>query len=514
MTNPAALVVEDEVDLRELIELSLAGMDLEVVGVGTLADANAQLDQRSFALCLTDLRLPDGMSLSLVEKIGREHPHTPVAVLTAYGNVETAVQALKAGAFDFVAKPVDIQQLRRLVETALRLAAGKQTEVEPAARLIGTSAAMKQARAMIAKLARSQAPVYISGESGSGKELAARLIHELSPRAQGPFVPVNCGAIPAELLESEFFGHKKGSFTGASADKQGLFQAASGGTLLLDEVAELPMAMQVKLLRAIQEKAIRPIGAHAEQPVDVRLISATHKNLHLLVERGAFRQDLYYRINVIELPMPPLRERSEDIPQLTKHILARLDPEGRIQLSDAAMSALGDYGFPGNIRELENVLERAMALCDGNVIEPDDMHLLGGTPGAGGPSATPPPGYGAGAAAPGYGAPPGYGVPGGAYPAAVPPLPGYDPNLGPGYGSGAGPFAPGSAQPAQAQPARPGNGGATPTDAPLEDYIEQLERERILKALEAHRYNKTKTAEALGITFRALRYRLKKLGIE
>lgn len=516
MTQPAALVVEDEVDLRELIELSLAGMDLEVVGVGTLAEANEQLDKRSFALCLTDLRLPDGMSLSLVERIGREHPHTPVAVLTAYGNVETAVQALKAGAFDFVAKPVDIQQLRRLVETALRLAAGKPPEVEAAARLIGTSPAMKQARAMIAKLARSQAPVYISGESGSGKELAARLIHELSPRAQGAFVPVNCGAIPAELLESEFFGHKKGSFTGAGADKQGLFQAANGGTLLLDEVAELPMPMQVKLLRAIQEKAIRPIGAQAEQPVDVRIISATHKSLHLLVERGAFRQDLYYRINVIELPMPPLRERREDIAQLAKHILARLDPEGRVQLSGESMAALQEYAFPGNIRELENILERAMALCDGAVIAPEDMHLQGGTPGAGGPAAMPP-GYGAGspgaAGVPpsGYGMP-GYGPPGSGY--GAPPAAGYDPNLGPGYGSGAGPFAPGSAAPGAAAAAQSGNGAQKATDAPLEDYIEQLERERILKALEAHRYNKTKTAEALGITFRALRYRLKKLGIE
>ena len=362
MTTPAALVVEDEADLRELIELSLSGMDLDVVGVGSLAEAHEQLAERPFALCLTDLRLPDGTSLSLVEKIGREHPHTPVAVLTAYGNVETAVQALKAGAFDFVSKPVDIRQLRGLVETALRLAAGKPP-ADAAAKLIGDSPAMKQARATIAKLARSQAPVYISGESGSGKELAARLIHELSPRASGAFVPVNCGAIPAELLESEFFGHKKGSFTGASADKIGLFQAANGGTLLLDEVAELPTPMQVKLLRAIQEKAIRPIGSNAEQPVDVRLISATHKNLHALVERGAFRQDLYYRINVIELPMPPLRERREDIPKLAEHILAKLDPGGRAHLSDGAIEALLGYGFPGNIRELENMIERGVILA-------------------------------------------------------------------------------------------------------------------------------------------------------
>ena len=350
MTTPAALVVEDEADLRELIELSLAGMELDVVGVGSLAEAQIQLDLRPFALCLTDLRLPDGMSLPLVERINRDHPQTPVAVLTAYGNVETAVQALKAGAFDFVSKPVDIQQLRSLVQTALRLAAGRASSPDASAKMIGDSPAVRQARATIAKLARSQAPVYISGESGSGKELAARLVHELSPRAAGPFVPVNCGAIPAELLESEFFGHKKGSFTGASADKIGLFQAAHGGTLLLDEVAELPMAMQVKLLRAIQEKAIRPIGANTEQSVDVRLISATHKNLHHLVERGAFRQDLYYRINVIELAMPPLRERREDIPKLAAHILTKLDPDGRTRLSAEASAALADYGFPGNSR--------------------------------------------------------------------------------------------------------------------------------------------------------------------
>jgi two-component system response regulator PilR (NtrC family) len=616
MSRSSALVVEDESDLRELIELSLAGMDLDVVGVGTLAEAHEQLAAQSFALCLTDLRLPDGMSLPLVEKIGREHPHTPVAVLTAYGNVETAVQALKAGAFDFVAKPVDIAQLRRLVETALRLAAGKPP-TDAAARLIGDSPAVKQARATIAKLARSQAPVYISGESGSGKELAARLIHELSPRGHGPFVPVNCGAIPAELLESEFFGHKKGSFTGAGADKIGLFQAAHGGTLLLDEVAELPMPMQVKLLRAIQEKAIRPIGANAEQAVDVRIISATHKSLHALVERGAFRQDLYYRINVIELPMPPLRERREDIPMLAEHILAKLDPAGRARLADDAVAALSAYAFPGNIRELENILERALALCDGDVIAADDLHLPGGTPGAGGVGA---PGFGAGPGAGGVGhgagaggigfgagagglgvsgvpggpgaggagAPGGYGGPGighggpgighgfgGAGYGAGAGAPGaggrgHDPALGPGWGSGSGAYAPGVGGGAGGGGAYapgtgvagadggfdgsghaghgPGSGGAGHGagggglgaaaagngfghgghagypgggpdgigghNAPLEDYIEQLERDRILKALEANRYNKTKTAEALGITFRALRYRLKKLGIE
>ncbi|MCK9490386.1 MAG: sigma-54 dependent transcriptional regulator [Xanthomonadales bacterium] len=458
MTTPAALVVEDEADLRELIELSLSGMDLDVVGVGTLAEAHEQLAKRSFALCLTDLRLPDGMSLPLVEKIGRDFPHTPVAVLTAYGNVETAVQALKAGAFDFVAKPVDISQLRSLVQTALRLTANLPAE-DASTRLIGESPAILQARATIKKLARSQAPVYVSGESGSGKELAARLIHELSPRASGPFVPVNCGAIPAELLESEFFGHKKGSFTGATVDKPGLFQAADGGTMLLDEVADLPLSMQVKLLRAIQEKAIRPIGAHAEQAVDVRIISATHKNLHELVDKGEFRQDLYYRINVIELPMPPLSERREDIAPLTRHILAKLDPAGRTSLSDDAYAALAEYDFPGNIRELENILERALALAEGDVVHAEDLRLPAPRPATPAPSAL----------------------------AAMNPA--------------------GSAPPAASEPTAAGGDS-------LEDYIEQLERERILKALESHRYNKTKTAEALGITFRALRYRLKKLGIE
>ena len=488
MTTPAALVVEDEVDLRELIELSLSGMDLEVVGVGTLAEAQEQLGKRSFALCLTDLRLPDGISLPLVERIGRELPHTPVAVLTAYGNVEMAVSALKAGAFDFVSKPVDIAQLRRLVETALRMHANGPRPPEAMNRMIGSSPAMQQARATIAKLARSQAPVYISGESGTGKELAARLIHDMSPRAHGPFVPVNCGAIPAELLESEFFGHKRGSFTGANTDKIGLFQAAHGGTLMLDEVADLPLPMQVKLLRAIQEKAIRPIGAQTEQPVDVRLISATHKNLHELVERGAFRQDLYYRIAVIELQMPPLRERREDIPKLAAHILSKLDRDGRVRLSEDAGKALLEYPFPGNIRELENILERAVALCDGNVIAVDDLQLLKVRPPA--------------PARDDYATRPAM-APGGGY--------GHDPALGPGWGSGSGPYAPGVPVPPVAAPPPPPEPAR---DAPLEDYIEQLERDRILKALEANRYNKTKTAQALGITFRALRYRLKKLGIE
>jgi len=389
-----------------------------------------------------------------------------VAMITAYGNVDAAVNALKAGAFDFVSKPVDIQMLRQLVRTALRLAEEKRSGKAAAKaggageRLIGDSSAMQMVRSTIAKLARNQAPVYIAGESGVGKELVARLIHEQGPRAPGPFVPVNCGAIPSELMESEFFGHKKGSFTGAGADKEGLFQAAHGGTLFLDEVAELPLHMQVKLLRAIQEKAVRPIGAREEVPVDVRILSATHKNLAALVEQGQFRQDLFYRINVIELRVPPLRERRGDVPLLANFILqglARKDGGNPRQLLPEARQALESYDFPGNVRELENILERATAMCDGEHIDADDLMLPQRMPRT--ETATP-------------------AVPGNAPPAAAP-------------------------NPANAT----GDGG-------LDDYISNLERGAIMKALEESRYNKTAAAKKLGITFRALRYKLKKLGID
>ncbi len=470
MTAQTVLVIDDERDIRELLTITLGRMDLKVDAVGTMAEARRALGERSYDLCFTDMRLPDGNGQELVELISREHPDMPVAMITAYGNVDAAVNALKAGAFDFVSKPVDIQMLRRLVRTALKLAEERRSGAEPTAasqssgRLVGDSPAMQQVRGTIAKLARNQAPVYIAGESGVGKELVARLIHEQGPRASGPFVPVNCGAIPSELMESEFFGHRKGSFTGAGTDKEGLFQAANGGTLFLDEVAELPLHMQVKLLRAIQEKAVRPIGAREEVPVDVRILSATHKNLAHLVEQGQFRQDLFYRINVIELQVPPLRERRGDVPQLARFILGQLAAKsgqapGKLQPN--ALQALEEYDFPGNVRELENVLERAMAMSDGESIEAADLMLpqrplrQRGEPSAGNADA------------------------GGAAPA-----------------------------PAPAHSGTPGSG------VPLDDYISNLERTAIIKALEESRYNKTAAAKKLGITFRALRYKLKKLGID
>ncbi|HEX8776779.1 MAG TPA: sigma-54 dependent transcriptional regulator [Rhodanobacter sp.] len=466
MSQQTVLVIDDERDIRELLTITLGRMDLQVDAVGTVAEARRALADKTYELCFTDMRLPDGTGHEIVEYIAANHPDMPVAMITAYGNVDAAVNALKAGAFDFVSKPVDIQMLRQLVRTALRLAEEKRSGKAAAKaggageRLIGDSSAMQLVRSTIAKLARNQAPVYIAGESGVGKELVARLIHEQGPRAPGPFVPVNCGAIPSELMESEFFGHKKGSFTGAGADKEGLFQAAHGGTLFLDEVAELPLHMQVKLLRAIQEKAVRPIGAREEVPVDVRILSATHKNLAALVEQGQFRQDLFYRINVIELRVPPLRERRGDVPLLANFILqglARKDGGNPRQLLPEARQALESYDFPGNVRELENILERATAMCDGEHIDASDLMLPQRLPRT----------EAAGAAAPGN-----------APPAAAP-------------------------HPASAT----GDGG-------LDDYISNLERGAIMKALEESRYNKTAAAKKLGITFRALRYKLKKLGID
>ena len=385
MSTQTVLVIDDERDIRELLTITLGRMDLLVEAVGTVAEARRSAwPNTRYDLCFTDMRLPDGNGQEIIELIAADCPETPVAMITAYGNVDAAVNALKAGAFDFVSKPVDIQMLRGLVQHRAAAGRGKaQRRRRRQARrlqrpLIGDSAAMQQVRATIGKLARSQAPVYIAGESGVGKELVARLIHEQGPRASGPFVPVNCGAIPSELMESEFFGHRKGSFTGAGADKEGLFQAAQGGTLFLDEVAELPLHMQVKLLRVIQEKAVRPIGGRDEIPVDVRILSATHKNLGQLVEQGQFRQDLFYRINVIELRVPPLRERRGDVPQLAGCILKALagkSGETSGQLSPAARDALEAYDFPGNVRELENILERAMAMCDGSTIDADDLML-------------------------------------------------------------------------------------------------------------------------------------------
>jgi two-component system response regulator PilR (NtrC family) len=444
MSKAKALVIDDERDIRELLSITLGRMDLVVETASNVAEAKQRLSESPYALCFTDMRLPDGSGQEIIELIAAQYPETPVAMITAHGNVDAAVTALKAGAFDFVSKPVDIAMLRRLVQTALRLGEAKRTEAPSASatRMLGDSPAIVELRATIIKLARSQAPVYISGESGVGKELVL-------------FVPVNCGAIPTELMESEFFGHKKGSFTGAQADKDGLFQAANGGTLFLDEVAELPIHMQVKLLRVIQEKAVRPIGGRAEVPVDVRILSATHKNLGKLVEVNQFRQDLYYRINVIELRVPPLRERREDVPKLAGRVLERLAADGgqpTAKLTPEALSALLVYPFPGNVRELENVLERAVALCENGTIVPADLRL----------------------------APKASSVTGTGSPAEEETDDGEDAS---------------------------GEGG-------LGSYISNLEREAIMKALQETRYNKTAAAKKLGITFRAMRYKLKKLGID
>ncbi|MCC7635770.1 sigma-54-dependent transcriptional regulator [Stenotrophomonas rhizophila] len=456
--NRSALVVDDERDIRELLVLTLGRMGLRISTAANLAEARELLASNPYDLCITDMRLPDGNGIELVTEIAQHYPRTPVAMITAFGSMDLAVEALKAGAFDFVSKPVDIAVLRGLVKHALELnnsdrAAPPPLPTDQAARLLGDSPAMDVLRTTIAKVARSQAPVYILGESGVGKELVARTIHAQSARAPGAFVPVNCGAIPSELMESEFFGHKKGSFSGAHADKPGLFQAAHGGTLFLDEVAELPLQMQVKLLRAIQEKSIRPVGAATEVPVDVRILSATHKDLGELVEDGRFRHDLYYRINVIELRVPPLRERRSDLPQLAASILARLARTHQRPtplLAPSALDALAQYQFPGNVRELENILERALALAEDDSIGAADLRL------------------------PQHG--------------------------GHRHGSGA--------VHEEAVVDLPAGNGALPT------YIEQMERTAIQKALEENRWNKTRTAAQLGITFRALRYKLKKLGMD
>ncbi|MBK7250619.1 MAG: sigma-54-dependent Fis family transcriptional regulator [Gammaproteobacteria bacterium] len=453
MPKPTVLVVDDEPDLVELVSLTLERMNLETRSAADVATAQRLLDSQHFDLCLTDMRLPDGDGLDLVEWIQRHHAKVPCAVITAHGNVESAVRALKVGAFDFVSKPLDLGNLRKLVSSAIRLAGRSGGETSShAPRLLGESAAMRELREMIARVARSQAPVHISGESGTGKELVARLIHDSGPRTDGPFVPVNCGAIPTELMESEFFGHRRGSFTGAIADKKGLVQSAEGGTLFLDEVADLPLHMQVKLLRVIQEKTVRPIGEAREEPADVRVLSATHRHLAELVAEGRFREDLYYRINVIELRVPSLRERVEDIPVLATTILARLAYRARLEppeIGPAAMQALQHYPFPGNVRELENVLERALTLCTGRAIEPAHIRLRSGFHL---PEAT------AGA-----------------------------------------------------------NAGAAPADAAgagLVNRLENTERDAIVRALEQTRYNKTAAAKLLGVSFRALRYRIRKLGIE
>ena len=452
MGNPTALIVDDEPDIRELLELTLLRMNVDTISAANLTDARAALANRDFQLCLADMRLPDGDGIDLVREIHEKYPGTPVAMITAHGNMETAIEALKAGAFDFVSKPVDLPVLRNLVSKALKL---HEPDGKPACSmeqdasecpLRGRSDAMEKVRELIGKLARSQAPVHITGESGTGKELAARLIHQMGPRNDGPFVAVNCGAIPHELMESELFGYKKGAFTGAVTDKTGLFVEANGGTLFLDEVADLPLSMQVKLLRVIQEKMVRPVGATEEIRIDVRIISATHQNLARRVKEGEFRQDLYYRLNVIELHMPSLRQRPEDIPELTQHLLENIagnyqQPVPRLQ--EDALNALRAHHFPGNVRELENILERAFALCENGVITLDDLGMLD-----------------------------------------------VSDNLGNNHAG---------------QERLPGES--------LEDYLARVEKDILLKALDEAGGNKTSAANRLGISFRSFRYRLNKLGI-
>ncbi len=385
MRQQRVLVIDDEPDIRELLELTLLRMGLETATAGTVKDALLEIQNFHPDLCLTDMKLPDGTGFDIVRYIQREYPNIPVAVITAFGSMEAAVEALKAGAYDFVSKPVDLKKLRDLVQTALKLsedndnvAPVKKEKVKEANPIIGKSPAIEQLKNTISKLARSQAPVFIHGESGTGKELVAKQIHAQGPHASGAFIPVNCGAIPETLMESEFFGHKKGSFTGATEDKIGLFEAANHGTLFLDEVADLPLSMQVKLLRAIQEKAVKAVGGLEEIAIDTRILSATHKNLEEEVEKGNFRQDLYYRLNVIKLNVPSLKARGDDILLLAEHFLELISKRWQLpkaKLSQQSVNALLNYPFPGNVRELENILERACTLTDGEFIEPDDLQL-------------------------------------------------------------------------------------------------------------------------------------------
>jgi len=436
------LIVDDEPDIRELLEITLGRMKLETFNARNVGEAQSLLKRETFDLCLTDMQLPDGTGLELVQHIQQRHPQVQVAMITAYDSLENAINVLKAGAFDFLTKPVDLARLRELVTNAL-LVPARGVGIDR--RLLGDSLPMRNLRKHITKLASSHATVYISGESGSGKELVARLIHDQSPRANQPFIAINCAAIPSELLESEFFGHRKGSFSGAIEDKPGLFQTAHGGTLLLDEVADLPLAMQVKLLRAIQEKSVRCVGGQQEVAVDVRILCATHKDLGAEVAAGRFRHDLYYRLNVIELRVPPLRERRDDIEMLANHILNRLaadtgQPAAR--LHPQALDALKSYRFPGNVRELENMLERAHTLCENKQIEAGDLRLAEGNRGTEG---------------------------------GVPDLTRID---------------------------------------NLEAYLENVERQLLLQALEETRWNRTAAAQRLNLSFRSMRYRLKKLGLD
>ena len=451
MNRPMALVIDDEPDLCELLALTLDRMQIDTETCGDIACAKSKLLETEFDLCLTDMRLPDGDGLELVEWMQASGLPTPVAVITAHGNVETAVRALKLGAFDFISKPLDLAALRKLIGSALKLQR-TDSEVPGKVRLLGESPAITSLLGMIDKVARSRAPVHITGESGTGKELVARMIHEKGAQAGGPFVPVNCGAIPSELMESEFFGHRKGAFTGAVNDNKGLFQTAEGGTLFMDEIADLPLAMQVKLLRVIQEKSVRPVGAAEEIPVDVRILSATHKDLRELVSSGQFREDLFYRLNVIELKVPPLRERQDDIEVLAGHMLGKLSQDLGVavpELTPDARRKLIAYGYPGNVRELENILERAVALSGDELISADDIQIRETVGAVSGEVTT---------------------------------------NELTATGDDSGDL--------------------------LGNRLENVERDAIVKALEETRHNKTAAARSLGLTLRALRYRMQKLGID
>ncbi|MET0961705.1 MAG: sigma-54 dependent transcriptional regulator [Noviherbaspirillum sp.] len=461
MPAPRILIVDDEADLRELLDITFLKMGLDSDSAASLAEARALLARGAYAMVLTDMRLPDGLGIELVREVAAGYRNTPIAVITAFGSADNAVAALKAGAFDYLSKPVALDQLRVMVQSALKLTpaaqpAAAQAPAGPALRLLGQSAALRDVRAQIVRLARSMAPVAITGESGSGKELAARDIHAQSARADKPFVAVNCGAIPEALMEAEFFGYRKGAFTGAAEDRDGFFQAANGGTLMLDEVADLPLAMQVKLLRAIQERRVRKVGSTVEEPVDVRLISATHQNLAACVEAGRFRQDLYYRLNVIELGLPPLRERKDDIGLLAHAVLQRLSGQARMRLAPAALEALEAHSFPGNVRELENILERALAFASGDTIEAQDLALksLASAPAPSEPPAPPPPVA--------------------------------------------------EAPPQQAPASLPGS---------LPEHLDKVERALIQDALTRTRFNRTQAADLLGLSLRQLRYRMQRLQI-
>jgi two-component system response regulator PilR (NtrC family) len=453
-----ALIVDDEPDILQLLGITLSRMNIDTQKAENLSQARQLLTQYKFDVCLTDMKLPDGDGIELISLIQNDYPDLPVALITAHGNMEVAIQAMKAGAFDFLSKPVELTALRNLINSALKLnkpsEKNKSTSIKGKKQLIGDTPVMKHLKQTILKLARSQAPVYINGESGTGKELVAKLIHHKGPRADHPFVPVNCGAIPTELMESEFFGHKKGSFTGATSDKKGLFQAAEGGTLFLDEIAELPINMQVKLLRAIQEKSVRPVGGETELPIDVRILSASHKDLLQQVDQDLFRQDLFYRINVIEIVVPPLRERAGDIPRLANYLLEQLSANhgyDSVKLSEGALNYLLTYQFPGNIRELENILERAITLSMGEEIQTVDLNIKN------------------------------------------------------------------SIQPTNLEPdntTTSSSGVSERGDLSLDEYLEGIESNEIAVALEKAKGNKTQAAKLLGISFRAMRYKLKKLEID